>query len=224
MLYSRTRKLTTTHASRKHLTDHIFALIEIAELRKLIGRDCCAKHEHRCPALLLARSAHAALLERHGRTYATKLTGALRARQAFPKLVNWLSIPQVPYQFVSCPKSCDAALAASFAREEEMDFFGRKRRAAERAQLEHTLIHLSSRTSLTEAVTFGLLETFSPQQRDEIMATVHGLIVRTGEMPLPDYIDQRLAQAYRDEQSRVMQLFDNLVHRLYQAEAGQISN
>src|SRR6516164_7216468 len=80
MLYSRTRKLTTTHASRKHLTDHIFALIEIAELRKLIGRDCCAKHEHRCPALLPARSAHAALLERHGRTYATKLTGALRAR------------------------------------------------------------------------------------------------------------------------------------------------
>lgn len=102
-------------------------------------------------------------------------------------------------------------LSGKLRKGAKMDLFGRKRRAAERAQLQYALMQLTSRASLLELVAISLLERYPQEQREGIMSMVRGLIVRMNEMPIPDYIDGRLAQAYRDEQSRVMQFFYEMV-------------
>ncbi|MGO9048966.1 MAG: hypothetical protein ACLQFW_19140 [Xanthobacteraceae bacterium] len=95
-----------------------------------------------------------------------------------------------------------------------MDWFGRQRRAAERARLEEeraqvqfALIQITARLNNLDAFALGLLKTLSQVERDKVLDTMRRLVAQMGKMPLPNYLPSELAPDFRNELSRVMQLF-----------------
>ena len=98
-----------------------------------------------------------------------------------------------------------------------MDWFGRRRRAEERARLEFALIQITARITCLEAVAIGLLSAL-PSERDGVLEAIRQLVVRMGQMTLPSYLPPEQAQSFRDELSRILQILIETMHDTPDAE------
>lgn len=88
-----------------------------------------------------------------------------------------------------------------------MDLFGRKRRQQERDNFEEIITELVARLNCVEGLTFHLLSTLPPGPRENALNEMRTFVVQLKELQPPSYIPAHRQQQFRDELSRVAQIF-----------------
>jgi hypothetical protein len=95
-----------------------------------------------------------------------------------------------------------------------MDFFGRKQRAEERRIPENAITAVIARLSCLEALTFGIAAELTPQARENLLNSMRGFVVVLGGLQRPEFVPARNEQHFRDEVSRIAQLFVETVKKV----------
>ncbi len=88
-----------------------------------------------------------------------------------------------------------------------MDWFGRKRRAEGRRALETALAEISARHNAMEVFIYSILNTLSAEDRKEILGSMRQFVVKMGDLSPATYVPDGNEVTYRNELSRVLQLF-----------------
>lgn len=95
-------------------------------------------------------------------------------------------------------------------RKSESDTQG-GRDTKERDELARTLAIIGARANCVEAIVVSLIRQLPTSDREQQIRLMRDLVVDMGDLKAPSYVPKEHHQKYRDELSRMMQVFMKIV-------------